>query len=95
MQLGKNYSGIIGVNLTEQEVKFLANGQLDIDGAIIPFNQQCYNLQGKLIVSFVGFFTNKSICTYFFLNRVGQKWRCFLLATGVCLLQLPIKFQLQ
>ena len=60
LQCGKNDSGIIGVNLTEQELKFLPNGQLDIDGAIIPFNQHCYNLQGKLIIIFV-VFTNKSI----------------------------------
>ena len=45
-----NDTGIIVVNLTEQDVKFLSNGQLDIDGAIIPFNKHCYNLQGELII---------------------------------------------
>jgi hypothetical protein len=40
----------MAVNLREREVKFLSNGQLDIDGAIIPFNKHCYNLKGELIL---------------------------------------------
>ena len=40
----------MAVNLTEQEVNFLSNGQLDIEGAIIPFKHHCYNLKGELII---------------------------------------------
>ena len=36
----------MGINLTTQDVHFLQNGQLEIDGAIIPFNKHCFNQQG-------------------------------------------------
>ena len=66
-----NDTGIMVVNLTEQDVKFLSNGQLDIDGAIIPFDKHCYNLKGEIIIFPCIFFVfpNRSINVNFFLNR--------------------------
>ena len=67
LQCGENDTRMV-VNLAEQDVKFLSNGQLDIDGAIIPFNKHCYipyNLQGELIISFI-VFLNESVSLNFF-----------------------------
>ena len=38
--------------LTEHDIKFLSNGELDIDGALIPIRQHCYNQKGNTSINF-------------------------------------------
>ena len=38
---------IQSLDLAEYDVKFLSNGKLDIQGAIIPSEQNCYNQKGE------------------------------------------------
>ena len=45
-------STIQNLDLEEYDVKFLSDGKLDIDGAMIPVHQHCYNQKGNAILHF-------------------------------------------
>ena len=49
-------------DLAENYVKFLPNGKIDIDGAIIPFGEHCYNQQGN---------NYSGVCTYLINKWLG------------------------